>query len=205
MIEIGSGTGEVVRWLCNRGARAIGIDLRAMIEKTRLIEQCNCETYLIASGGALPLGDRTADALIYIASFHHLPTEQMKTALNEAWRVLKPAGRVVLVEPMARAGSFYELTRLPFDEKELLRQAYQTLQEAGKMDFQMLSEDLYYFERTFFDFLRLMRLFFDDSEFNSRVLAQARDIHSDFAKKAGVEFNTFTFQSICRRNVLQKL
>jgi len=68
----------------------------------------------------LPIGDETADAAVYCASLHYAPVGQ---AVKEAARVLRPGGRLVILE-----SAFYKDARAAAAAKERSRAYYQ---EAG--------------------------------------------------------------------------
>lgn len=88
--DIGCGSGRNLR----NSETSIGFD--------------NCDTFIDickkkglnavkADMTELPVGDSTADAIISIASFHHLYTyERRKKTLLEMYRVLKPGGEILL-------------------------------------------------------------------------------------------------------------
>ena len=55
---------------------------------------------LVADGEALPLDDETQDAVTSIFMFHELPPRVRRAAFCEFARVLKPGGRLVLVDSL---------------------------------------------------------------------------------------------------------
>ena len=84
-------------------------------------------TYRVASGENLPFADASADAILYMKSFHHLPLAAMPLALSEAARVLAPQGRLIVIEPLAE-GNYFEAMRPIEDETEVRAAAYTALQ-----------------------------------------------------------------------------
>ncbi len=56
----------------------------------------------------IPLGENKMDAVIFIATLHHLPSSKARiSSMNEIWRVLKPGG-MCLVSAWAREQEKFE-------------------------------------------------------------------------------------------------
>ena len=123
---MGCGDGALVRHFVRLGARAIGIEVsEGQLERARA-QAGDGETYQVASGEALPFVDGSADAVLFMKSFHHLPVPAMPLALLEAGRVLTPGGLLVVIEPLPE-GTFFQMTRLVEDETEVRGAAYAAL------------------------------------------------------------------------------
>ncbi len=126
IIDVGCGDGAVVRHLAQLGARVTGIEVsESQLERARA-EAGPSETYLVASGERLPFADAQAEAILYMKSFHHLPLAAMKLALSEAVRVLAPAGRLIVIEPLAE-GNYFEAMKPLDDETKVRAAAYAAL------------------------------------------------------------------------------
>ncbi len=99
-LEFGCGTGVFLEKVARSGAAIRGIDLSTdLLERARArvgalpnvaLDHGNCEE--------LPYGDGAFDAVYGSSILHHL---DLDGALREAFRVLKPGGRVVFAEPNA--------------------------------------------------------------------------------------------------------
>ena len=125
--DVGCGDGAMVRHLAREGARVIGIEPNEpQLVRARAAERAGDEEYRVASGEALPFADKTLDALLYFNSFHHLPPAAMAQALREAVRVLKPGGRLIVIEPLAE-GAYFEMLRPLEDETAVRAAAYRLL------------------------------------------------------------------------------
>jgi SAM-dependent methyltransferase len=89
--DLGCGPGQVARYLHDRGAQVIGVDLSAeMIEQAR---QLNPDLEF-KQGNMLTL-DVEDGAWAGIAAFYsiiHIPRDEVVTALHELKRVLQPGG-----------------------------------------------------------------------------------------------------------------
>ena len=95
VLEIGVGMGaDHVRWL-RAGARAVGVDLthRAVsITRSRLEAEGLAGDVRVADAEALPFDDGSFDVVYSWGVLHHTP--DTARALAEAWRVLRPGGRL---------------------------------------------------------------------------------------------------------------
>lgn len=156
IVDIGCGTGELVKYLLQQGADAYGIDQEEIIAgiphnnpdiKNRFKQGC---------GEKLPFPDNFADILLYIDSFHHISPGKMNHALQECRRVLKDKGQLVILEPVASEQSYYELVRLILDEKEMQKEALNVIQTAQNHGFLSEKEDFFFLERTCEDFHALV-------------------------------------------------
>ncbi len=127
IVDVGCGDGALVRHFVRLGARATGIEVSEGQLARAQAQAGDGETYMVANGEALPFPDASADAILYMKSFHHLPIPAMPGALVEAARVLVPGGLIAAIEPLPE-GSFFELTRLVEDETEVRAAAYAALQ-----------------------------------------------------------------------------
>src|SRR5262249_494745 len=110
-----------------RGAAAIGIEVsEGQLERARK-QAGDGEDYRIASGESLPFADASAGAILFMKSFHHIPRQSMRAALEEAVRVLEPSGHLIVIEPVAE-GHYFEAMRPIEDETGVRAAAYAVLQ-----------------------------------------------------------------------------
>jgi SAM-dependent methyltransferase len=72
------------------------------------------------------LADGSADLVTFVFSFHHVPAAEMAAALAEARRLLRPAGRLYVSEPLPE-GPGFEITRLYHDETVVRAEAQAAL------------------------------------------------------------------------------
>jgi ubiquinone/menaquinone biosynthesis C-methylase UbiE len=98
LLDVGCGTGNVLSIILNKcNAKVSGIDLsEGMIEKARELLGDRADLK-VGDSENLPWDNDTFDAITCNASFHHYPNP--KAVLNEMKRVLKPSGRVIIVDP----------------------------------------------------------------------------------------------------------
>jgi ubiquinone/menaquinone biosynthesis C-methylase UbiE len=106
LIDIGCGTGrflDVVKQVWPR-LPTLGLDLsEAYIRHARRHLKRWSRTHLIvANAEAIPAPDNSCDAVTSIFMLHELPPEVRRTVIGEAARVLKPGGRLILMDSLQR-------------------------------------------------------------------------------------------------------
>lgn len=97
MLDVGCGNGRVTNI-----ADEIKIHYTGMDISTRLIdiarERHPHATFVMGSMTHLPFPDAHFDTVLFVASFHHLPSRVLqKQTLRECARVLKPEGIVLMI------------------------------------------------------------------------------------------------------------
>ena len=103
-LEAGAGTG----WAFSRLVTSSGIDnavaldaaegmLAVARQRLQTEASLNHGPFLLADLRAMPFLDSTFDCLLSSYTFEVLPTRDITCALEEAWRVLRPGGRLVCV------------------------------------------------------------------------------------------------------------
>lgn len=95
IIEVGAGTGEFLRRLRTRlPARDItGLEINPQLQQ---IAQASAIPVYAGSAYELPLADHSVSALIYRFVFQHLQDTEL--ALSEALRVLRPGGKLLVID-----------------------------------------------------------------------------------------------------------
>ena len=113
-VDVGCRTADLVRQLAKRKAKPIGIHdgAEAPGKAGRNIR------FEKGTADNLPLANGSADLLVYISSFHHIPLDRQRAALQEAWRVLRTDGRLHVVEPFSE-GSYFEVLKLMDDQTDI--------------------------------------------------------------------------------------
>ena len=124
VVDVGSGAGALVRFMRTRGAQPIGIECgEAMIAQARDADPDHVDAYLEGVGQDMPVGDASADVVVFSYSLHHVPGEHLAAALREAERVLRPGGTLAVLEPIAE-GPGFETHKL-IDDETVVRAAAQ--------------------------------------------------------------------------------
>jgi ubiquinone/menaquinone biosynthesis C-methylase UbiE len=104
VIDIGCGTGRFIDALKQVWPKlpVLGIDMsEAYVKHARSYLQRWSRVHLsVGKAETLPVEDDSQDALISIFTFHELPPKVRRVVLRECARVLKPGGRLVLVDSL---------------------------------------------------------------------------------------------------------
>ena len=106
LIDVGCGTGRFLDSLKQVWPRlpALGVDMsEAYVRHARRhLKHWSRVNVGVANAEALPVADQSQDAVTSIFLFHELPPKVRRTVLGEFARVLKPGGRLVLVDSLQR-------------------------------------------------------------------------------------------------------
>jgi ubiquinone/menaquinone biosynthesis C-methylase UbiE len=106
LIDLGCGTGRFLDFVKQAWPRlpVLGLDLsQAYIRHARRhLERWSQVNLVVANAEAIPAQDNSCDAVTSLFMLHELPPEVRRTVISEAARVLKPEGRLILVDSLQR-------------------------------------------------------------------------------------------------------
>ena len=204
--DIGSGAGEMVRYMTRQGARVTGLECGDLqLEKARSFPAEGDEVYLQGVGQQQPFDDDSFDVVTFFNSLHHVPLEHMAGALAEARRVVKPGGTVYVGEPIA-SGRGFELNAPIDDETSVRAAAYDAIRNASTHGLRQLREIFYdtvYHYENFAAFKdNMIRI---DPRRRARFEAIEDDLRSAFERLGIADEEGIRFDQPMRVNVLQKV
>jgi len=170
ILELGCGTADLTRQIAvtGTGCRVTAMEVDA-IQHAKNTQITDLDNVRFFAGGAeaIPTADDAYDVVLMFKSLHHVPLNDMDTALNEIWRVLRPAGRVYISEPIF-AGDFNDILRLFHDEEQVRKAAFAAVKATVDDGRFTLIDEVF--------FLAPMR-FADFSEFEEKVIGVTHSQH----------------------------
>ena len=131
VLDVGTGNGALLRWLLREGADGFGVEPNAGLLRAAVTDRerpAPPGRWLAGKAERLPLRGASVDVVLFFNSLHHVAVTRQVAALAEAARCLRPAGALVVIEPVA-AGSYFELLA-PLDDETRVRAAAQAALEA---------------------------------------------------------------------------
>jgi ArsR family transcriptional regulator len=125
MADLGAGEGTFALLLAERAKKVIAVDTSArMIEVAReeaLRHGVKNVEYRLGDMEEVPIGDGEVDLVFFSQSLHH--ALHPERAVHEAWRILAPGGRIVILDlakhRFEEARELYADEWLGFSEAEL--------------------------------------------------------------------------------------
>ena len=131
LIDLGCGTGRFLDLVKQAWPRlsALGLDLsEAYIRHARRHLRRRSRLHLlVANAEAIPVPDNSVEAVTSIFMFHELPPQVRRIVVKECARVLKPGGRLILLDSLQKGDEqCYEalLERFPLSYHEPYYQSY---------------------------------------------------------------------------------
>ena len=106
LLDIGCGTGRFLDFLKQTWPRlpTVGIDMSEPYVRyaKRHLKRWSRISLAVGNAESLPVPDESQDAVTSIFLFHELPPKVRRIVFRECARVLKPSGRLVLVDSLQR-------------------------------------------------------------------------------------------------------
>jgi ubiquinone/menaquinone biosynthesis C-methylase UbiE len=106
LLDVGCGTARFLDFVKQAWPRlpVLGLDLSEAYAKEAKhhLRSRSRLGFVVGNGEQLPLADASQDAVTSIFTFHELPPEVRRTVIRESARVLKPAGRLIILDSLQR-------------------------------------------------------------------------------------------------------
>lgn len=117
VVDLGCGRGGLVQLLAEAGHEAVGVDLDPAA--VAAVRQLGLEGVQADALGYLrQRPDASIDGIFNGHLVEHLPVETVYALTHEAYRVLKPGGKLIVATPNPQAGiAHFELFYMHFDHK----------------------------------------------------------------------------------------
>jgi len=123
ILDIGCGDGTYNYRIALKGAHIIGLDMnRYQLGRAVSHHKTPGTGFLCADATYIPVRTGHFDTVMSLCVFEHLPHDQ--ETLREAWRILKPKGRVLLTLDSLSNDAVNEEWRLVHQERHAVRQFY---------------------------------------------------------------------------------
>jgi ubiquinone/menaquinone biosynthesis C-methylase UbiE len=122
VVDVGSGPGRLLKEAAERGAEAVGVEPSGQMRRVagwRTPASLQARVRVLdGTAERIPLEDGTATVVSAVASFHHWADPE--AGLAEVHRVLRPGGRVVLAERLARPGGWFRHHAMTWEQGQRL-------------------------------------------------------------------------------------
>lgn len=206
ILELGCGAAAMTKKIATTGfdRKIIACDIDE-IQYNKNISSIHMENieFKLCPAENLPIEDNSIDIIFMFKSFHHIPKENMKKALEEIKRVLKPNALAYISEPLF-LGFQNELIAMFHDEEEVRIDAFNAIKNSiEKEEFKLFNEIFFQTEIVYENFA--------DFEKKQMNLSYNHDhLTSDLKRKIEEKFNTYnngertSFMKPFRVDILQK-
>jgi len=115
VIDIGCGNGALLKELASKIKIGIGFDTsNSILENARKLNKENSNiSFELIDGPLLPIEDNSVDLVISLLSFRYLDWDPV---MNEIKRVLKPNGKVLIIDMVTVPPTWYEYPQFFFNK-----------------------------------------------------------------------------------------
>ena len=186
ILELGCGSAGMTKQLAingsNRKVIACEVD-ELQHEKNLCLDIENIE-FKLNGAQNIELEDSSVDMIFMFKSFHHIPYDLMKKALEEIKRVLKPNGLAYISEPLFK-GVQNELISMFHDEQQVRIDAFEHIKEAVESEQFKLFRELFFQTEVIYEHFedfktRQMNLSYNDNSITKEVEEEIKNKFNSF-------------------------
>ena len=206
ILELGCGNATITKQLALNGSnrKIIACEVDEIQYKKNLLLNIENIEFKLNPAQEIQLEDESVNMVFLFNSFHHIPRNLMKKALQEIKRVLKPNGLVYISEPIY-TGKANELYSIYNDKEEVYIEAFNNIKQVVD------NEEFKLFRELFFQTEIIYENFedFKNKEMNSRY--NDIKINKQLEEKVKNKFNSFnngkttSIMNPSRVDILQKI
>ncbi|MDD5675031.1 MAG: class I SAM-dependent methyltransferase [Chitinivibrionales bacterium] len=104
IVDLGCGAGTMMIFMAGSGARMIGVDYSTVslsLAREQFTKRISGKPFfgVCCDGRSIPLREATIDAIMAVDFTEHLDDSFLQAMLMQAYRILKPGGRMVIYTP----------------------------------------------------------------------------------------------------------
>ncbi|MDO9113510.1 MAG: class I SAM-dependent methyltransferase [Polaromonas sp.] len=194
IIELGCGAAHLSRQLLARCPRCevTGLEVDERQHAKNLLNPQQRLQFVQAGAQAIPFEAQGFDLALMLKSLHHVPLDQLRPALAEVHRVLRPEGLLYISEPVF-SGALNEVIRLFHDEEQVRAAALHAVREAvASGAWEQVTEtffDMPVYYRDFAEFeQRMIGVTFVDHRLDARTLQAVRERFESHMTADGAHF-----------------
>jgi len=186
ILELGCGSASMTKQLAlnGRNRKIIACEVDEEQHKKNLeLDILNIE-FKLNPAQNIELEDKSVDMIFMFKSFHHIPYNEMKKALSEIKRVLKPNGLAYISEPLFKGGQ-NELVAMFHNEEQVRIDAFEHIKEAVEEEqFKLFREIFFQTELIYEDFedfkTRQMNLSYNDNNITKELEEEIKNKFNSF-------------------------
>ncbi len=206
ILELGCGNASMTKEIAQNGSnrKIIACEVDEIQHRKNLLLNIPNIEFKLNGAEDIDLEDESIDAIFMFKSFHHIPYNLMKKALNEIRRVLKPNALVYISEPLFKGGQ-NELISMFHDEEQVRIDAFEHIKEAVENEqFKLFRELFFQTEVTYKNFedfrTRQMNLSYNDNNMTKELEEKIKDKFNNYNNGKDV-----SFMKPFRVDILQKI
>ncbi|MEP0941974.1 MAG: class I SAM-dependent methyltransferase [Rhizobiaceae bacterium] len=197
--DIGAGKGVVAMELGEQGAWVTGVEIdEARVHSVQKRLPSNVSMKL-GRAENLPIGDGTQDVVCFFFSFHHVPIDLHDLAIFEAVRVLKPGGRLHVVDPLVN-GTMSEVLKFVEDETHVRTVSHARMSSlTDETKCKLVGSTEYSVERSFRDFDEFVQHVVAADQARAAMLPHVRpEMKAAFTELSMKDKDRYRFSQPCR-------